>query len=303
MNIQIFIPPLIGGVIGYITNDIAIKMLFHPRKAIYIGKWKLPFTPGLIPKERERVAKSVGKTIGSRLLDEETLQNVFTSDEMTEKIRKGLTDFIESNRNNEKTVEEILSDTISPEAADKLITDIRDDVSELIHSKLTSFEFGEGISKSVIYRIKEKIDTFTFGVLSNIIDDSFINNIAKSIGESINKVIAENSKDIINNTIDKETDRIKQYKVCDIIEKYDGKIPVLINLILSIYKKAVRDNLKHFLQEINIAKIVEDKISAFDVIELENIILELMKKELNAIVYLGALLGFIMGWLNLLISL
>ena len=38
MDFQIFIPPLVGGVIGYITNDIAIKMLFHPKKAIYIGK-------------------------------------------------------------------------------------------------------------------------------------------------------------------------------------------------------------------------------------------------------------------------
>ena len=60
MNLEILIPPLVGGVIGYITNDIAIKMLFHPRKAIYIGKWKLPFTPGLIPKEKHRVAKSIG---------------------------------------------------------------------------------------------------------------------------------------------------------------------------------------------------------------------------------------------------
>ncbi len=43
---------LIGAVIGYITNWLAIKMLFRPREAKYIFGMKLPFTPGLIPKEK-----------------------------------------------------------------------------------------------------------------------------------------------------------------------------------------------------------------------------------------------------------
>lgn len=67
--------PLIGAVIGYITNDLAIRMLFHPYKAVYIGKFKLPFTPGIIPKEQQRIAKSLGNVISDMLLDEETLTN------------------------------------------------------------------------------------------------------------------------------------------------------------------------------------------------------------------------------------
>ena len=54
MNLtEMIMAPLVGGVIGYITNNLAIKMLFRPRKAIYIGKWHIPFTPGLIPKQKE----------------------------------------------------------------------------------------------------------------------------------------------------------------------------------------------------------------------------------------------------------
>lgn len=78
MDWSVFIPPLVGGVIGFITNDIAIRMLFHPRKALYVGKWRVPFTPGLIPKEKERVAKSLGNVISTQLLDVPTLKkNVF----------------------------------------------------------------------------------------------------------------------------------------------------------------------------------------------------------------------------------
>ncbi|MCU0568724.1 MAG: DUF445 family protein, partial [Oculatellaceae cyanobacterium Prado106] len=48
-------PPIVGGIIGYFTNDIAIKMLFRPYKALYLGGRKLPFTPGLIPSNQERL--------------------------------------------------------------------------------------------------------------------------------------------------------------------------------------------------------------------------------------------------------
>ena len=35
---QIILPVLIGALIGYCTNFVAIKMLFLPRRALHIGK-------------------------------------------------------------------------------------------------------------------------------------------------------------------------------------------------------------------------------------------------------------------------
>lgn len=52
------IAPLVGGVIGYVTNDIAIRMLFRPHTAKHIMGWRVPFTPGIIPKEKGRVSQS-----------------------------------------------------------------------------------------------------------------------------------------------------------------------------------------------------------------------------------------------------
>lgn len=49
------------------------------------------------------------------------------------------------------------------------------------------------------------------------------------------------------------------------------------------------------LEGLNIEKIVEDKIKAFDMLELEKLILDIMDKELKAIIWLGAVLGVIMG--------
>ena len=50
--------PLIGAVIGYCTNYIAVKMLFYPRKEIRVFGHRLPFTPGAIPKGQQRLAKA-----------------------------------------------------------------------------------------------------------------------------------------------------------------------------------------------------------------------------------------------------
>ena len=62
MDIVIMLlPVLVGAVIGYFTNYIAIKMLFRPRKAIKIGSWTLPFTPGVIPRNQARVARACSR--------------------------------------------------------------------------------------------------------------------------------------------------------------------------------------------------------------------------------------------------
>ncbi len=74
--LTVLIPPVAGGIIGYFTNDLAITMLFRPYQAIYIGKKKLPFTPGLIPSNQERLAQKVSDTIMGSLLTPEELQKL-----------------------------------------------------------------------------------------------------------------------------------------------------------------------------------------------------------------------------------
>jgi len=69
-------PPVIGGVIGYFTNDLAIKMLFRPYRPYYFFKRRLPLTPGLIPSNQGRLAQRVADTIMGSLLTPEELQNL-----------------------------------------------------------------------------------------------------------------------------------------------------------------------------------------------------------------------------------
>ncbi|MBD2126814.1 DUF445 family protein [Microcoleus sp. ZQ-A2] len=80
-------PPVAGAIIGYFTNDIAIKMLFRPYKAIYIGKRQLPFTPGLIPRNQARLALRIADTIMGSLLTPGELQNLAQRLLQTERVQ------------------------------------------------------------------------------------------------------------------------------------------------------------------------------------------------------------------------
>ncbi|MBD2413326.1 hypothetical protein FACHB389_04195 [Nostoc calcicola FACHB-389] len=80
-------PPILGGIIGYFTNDIAIKMLFRPYRAIYIAGRRVPFTPGLIPRNQERLAGKISNTIMGSLLTPEELQNLARRLLQTERVQ------------------------------------------------------------------------------------------------------------------------------------------------------------------------------------------------------------------------
>ncbi|WP_058308277.1 DUF445 family protein [Gracilibacillus massiliensis] len=78
----------VGSFIGGLTNSIAIKMLFRPYEAKYIGKWKIPFTPGVIPKRRDQLAKQLGQLVVNHLLTLDSIQKKLADRELHHKVEK-----------------------------------------------------------------------------------------------------------------------------------------------------------------------------------------------------------------------
>lgn len=66
--LQYATPPLLGAFIGYLTNKVAIKMLFRPLTAKHIYGIRVPMTPGVIPSKRADLAVNIGEMVGSHLL-------------------------------------------------------------------------------------------------------------------------------------------------------------------------------------------------------------------------------------------
>ncbi|TVQ40972.1 MAG: DUF445 family protein [Spirochaetaceae bacterium] len=68
------LPPLIGAAIGYVTNYIAIRMLFRPLVEKRLLGVRVPFTPGIIPRRRAELAESIGRMVSTQLLTEDAVR-------------------------------------------------------------------------------------------------------------------------------------------------------------------------------------------------------------------------------------
>ncbi|MGI6684914.1 MAG: DUF445 domain-containing protein [Bacillota bacterium] len=85
MWVQIISLPLIGALIGWVTNVLAIKLIFRPYKPIVIPVINYRIQ-GLIPKRRDELALNVGQVIGNELLSIDDLFNRINENDVKEKI-------------------------------------------------------------------------------------------------------------------------------------------------------------------------------------------------------------------------
>ena len=77
-------PPFIGAFIGYLTNKVAIRMLFRPLKAWRILGIRVPMTPGVIPSKRHEFAMNMGEMVGEHLLTSTEIGKALKKDKFQE---------------------------------------------------------------------------------------------------------------------------------------------------------------------------------------------------------------------------
>jgi hypothetical protein len=94
-TLSFLIPPLAGAVIGFITNVIAIKMLFRPLREIRVFGFRLPFTPGILPRQRHKLAESIGAMVERELLTPEIIRERLQRDEVKGGVEKSVSLYTE----------------------------------------------------------------------------------------------------------------------------------------------------------------------------------------------------------------
>ena len=74
-------------------------------------------------------------------------------------------------------------------------------------------------------------------------------------------------------------------------------------MTLKIYDTVILDKILQIVRNLDFSGMVENRISSMDVLDVEKILLSVIKKELNAVVNLGAYIGFILGFVTSLLTL
>lgn len=316
--------PLIGGVIGYITNYIAIKMLFRPHTAKYVLGMKVPFTPGIIPKEKGRIAEAIGGAISQNLMNHEVLNRYLLSDDMTAKVRHAVQSLIDKQKQNPETVAEFLRHYISEEELRTITSSVNAELTSQMYSKLADSELGKNVAHLVVSHTVEKmkrmnpIDVLgglTFGlsglkavaakIAGASLWDRFFTLLQTPaenlLARHINGMLQKNGPEIVSKMVGNEVETLINTPVRQLLAGKDEQLSQVVKTMESVYRTVISDHLPRILESIDISKIVRDRINEMSMDETEKIIFEVMDKELKAIVWLGALLGLLMGCLNLLI--
>ena len=293
------VAPLLGGVIGYITNDLAIRMLFRPRKAVYIGKFHVPFTPGLIPSQQGRIAQSIGDVVSGQLLNEETLRQTLLSEATVQKLQEKARAFLRKLSKDGRRVRELLAKQEVREKANVNVDELTQKLTEGLTAKIIESKLGYTVVESII---GDKMDFINQNKwLSILLDDNAQKSIKEKLAEKVDEIIADKAPGAIAAIVDRYKAEIMDARSCDLYARFEDREEELIAWLTGLYTSILGDNLGRLLKAINIEKIVVDKINGLDPAELETVIFGVMKRELRAIVYLGALLGFLMGFINLLL--
>ena len=289
--LKVIVPILVGATIGYFTNFIAIKMLFRPRHEVRIGKWRVPFTPGIIPKNQGRLAGAIGNAVGGHLLNLETLKTIFEKNNAKEKLVEKLAqsafdckacanDFFSTDENHGALISQI-SGSLAEAVMEKvqqidlvpIVTEIgRETLGDLLNNKVISMLLTED-RQAVVY---------------------------ERIASSIQKYLNENGEGLIRNAIEQNVNALEQKPVNEILQK-GTDLEGLKNLIGFVVDRVVKDYGQAILNALDISGIVRQRIEAMDVEEMERLTLTVIDKELQAVINLGAAIGAVIGAINILI--
>jgi len=301
MNIELsfLLGPLTGGVIGYFTNWLAIKMMFRPHRAKHIFGIKIPFTPGLIPKEKGRLAEAIGTSISENLMNREVLEKNLLSEDMLTKIADAYDGFIVKQRVNTETLRAFLGHVLSEEDLNKIQSDAGGELAAQIHSRLADSNLGSMLAHAAVEHAISKMENGLLGIFGTDQLLALLSDPAERLlSKHINQIISNNSKEILTGLIGQESDKLLDTPVYELLRGHDEQLTQLRGILLEGYRQVISVHLPKILSTIDISRIVRDRINEMDIAEAEKIILSVMNKELSAIVWLGALLGCIIGMVN-----
>jgi hypothetical protein len=363
------LPPLAGALIGFVTNVIAIKMLFRPLREVRLFGIRLPFTPGILPRQRHKLADSIGAMVERELLTPDLLRQRLRRGDVREKayeavarftaaiLEKPLGDFIDP-RAMSRSVFELLG---LPDAEARVLafveTELRGQAERLVKrareeadsaypalvAAFTGFLRGSGIHRELethgwifLNRAMQKLNVFQRFFISaaqydrtldermpEIIDDLIDQAESLAADEAIRRRILDSSSAALGRLL---AGTIPPRLVAELLAA-GGKKPLgellaglgaadapagtlfavsgerkkrLDEALCAYLLRIADEQIENVLASVNVRTMVSERIDSLAMIRVERIILDVMANQLKWINVFGAILGCMIGLVQVL---
>lgn len=271
-------------------------MLFRPLNPIKIGNYVLPFTPGVIPKRKEELAKVVGAAVEKSLFGKEDLKGVLLTDEMKQTVSEMIADAAAAGMEN--TIRELAEGF----AGEEVYTEKKEQIAEILTVKITKsllkMDVGGIIAQEGAAAVKKRVEGT---MLAMFLRSDMIAQLADMIGEKVTDYIQEDGQEKISGLVQQELEGLENKKIEELASGMGITRDGIYRVSGQLYEKAVESKADVIVEKFHIAEIIEQKIREMSAAELEKLVLSVMKKELGMVVNLGALIGFLLGFLNIVL--
>ena len=285
---------VISGLIGFFTNYIAVKMLFRPRTEKHIFGRQVPFTPGVIPKNKPRLAKALGRAVGEQLLTGSDLKDALSSDRTVSAAAVRVTDSIFSDKPLGETLDGILgenSEAVKSAAADR--------ITRLVTEKIRQADISSVIVSEGTEAIKQKV---AGSMLAMFVNDDLIAQFAAPLAGRIDSYLDANAEPAVAKAVNGELEKLLADTPAELLEKSGITRDRVENAVFGLIKRAAQSSLDDIIASVDIPAIVEERVNAMSVEQVEELVMSVMKHELNAVISLGGLIGLIIGLLNVIVQ-
>lgn len=247
----------ISGLIGFLTNWIAITMLFKPsQKRPILGY-------GLIPAQKERIAWRLAQAVSEDLINPEIIKKKIHESQVIARYREESTRYIKGIIDDPSFREELKEWVV--QYVDEMIAD--QEIRAAIAEKIL-LQIEDALEDKSIEKVALKAYSFIRGQeMQEIIEESLIR-LPSSVESGLDKL--DDLLDRLPGTIEKHSDTIE-------------------NIVTSLLYKLIN--------QLDVHALVEDNLKQYDEQKLSNIIRGATNEQLRYIQYLGAVLGTVGGFI------
>lgn len=295
-GVQVFVATVAGG----ITNTIAVWMLFNPKQPRFGFQ-------GAIPKNQARLAKSLGRTVGERLLTPGDLQSELSRPEFRAAFEERLRDVIQMIL----TSREPLIDKVPP----AVVTALENATTAYLPVAMT--KLGAFLGQPTT---RVKLRDALHGMFNRFVDDmrfhervfaklmmtekkfdSVLDTIEKDGVEQVVGLLEEPEvREEISNAIHDAILAYLQKPISDVLGDVEArKDPDAPRRLAAAAAPVIWDwideQIPELVKKLDVQSMVERKVMAFSVERVEEILLMVIEKELRLIIISGYVLGALVG--------
>ncbi len=164
---MIYTLPFIAALVGWFTNFLAVKMLFHPKEKVKIGFIEIQ---GIFPKRQNVLAQRLGTIVSKELLSFKDIEERFTNRDnlqpVLDIVELKIKDYLDHKFPvHYPLLATFVSANIKDKFAEQAMLEIEDAMPEAIESYVRKMESSFDIEKIV----KEKVAKFSSDKLEDIV--------------------------------------------------------------------------------------------------------------------------------------